>query len=248
MGDRPEDNMDDDDVGPKYKVLVIGDYAVGKTSLIRRYTEGYFTPNYKLTIGVDFAVKKLPEKPMKEKKKNEETGEVVEVETKRPPLTLQLWDIAGHERFGTMTRVYYKYAIAAVVVFDISRPNTFDAVQKWKEDVDSKVVLPDGNRIPCVLLANKIDTAMADENDLEFSKAPASLGKAFLDQYAQEQGFVGWFPTSAATNMNVDAAMDKLADAIAVVAKENVPQEPNDVIIPDTQEEETAPRKGCCGK
>jgi len=243
------DHADDADgeQGPKYKVLVIGDYAVGKTSLIRRYTEGYFTPNYKLTIGVDFAVKKLPEKPMKEQKKNPETGEVVEVETTRPPMTLQLWDIAGHERFGTMTRVYYKYAIAAVVVFDISRPTTFDAVQKWKEDVDSKVVLPDGNRIPCILLANKIDTAMADDDDVNFSKAPAGLGRTFLDQYAQENGFVGWFPTSAANNLNVDEAMEKLADAIAVVATENVPQEPSDIIIPDKQDpDDVPPRKSCC--
>ena len=44
----------------------------------------------------------------------------------------QLWDVAGHERFGTMTRVYYKYAIAAVIVFDVQRPVTFDAVLKVK--------------------------------------------------------------------------------------------------------------------
>jgi len=245
MGDQPDDSLDEEEYGTKYKVLVIGDYAVGKTSLIRRYTEGYFTPNYKLTIGVDFAVKKLPEKTMKQQKKNEETGEVTEVETTRPAMTLQLWDIAGHERFGTMTRVYYKYAIAAVVVFDFSRPTTFDAVQKWKEDVDSKVMLPDGNRIPCVLLANKVDTVMADETDTAFSKAPAGLGRDFLDQYAKEQGFVGWFPTSAATNFNVDDAMDKLADVIATVAKDNAPQEPSDVIIPDKQDDE-AQSKPCC--
>ena len=66
------------------KVLVIGDYGVGKTSLIRRYTEGYFSPNYKLTIGVDFALKTV----------EGEDGKKV---------ALQLWDIAGHERFGHMT-------------------------------------------------------------------------------------------------------------------------------------------------
>jgi len=245
----PSDDLGEES-GPKYKVLVIGDYAVGKTSLIRRYTEGYFTPNYKLTIGVDFAVKKLPEKEMKEQKVNEETGEVSEVETKRPPMILQLWDIAGHERFGSMTRVYYKYAIAAVVVFDISRPATFDAVQKWKEDVDSKVVLPDGNRIPCVLLANKIDTVMADDDDTELTNAPPGLGKDFLEQYAKEQGFIGWFPTSASKNLGIDEAMDKLADVISVVSKENVPQEPSDVIVPDEQDIEPAKttKGGCCQK
>jgi len=236
----------DEDGGPKYKVLVIGDYAVGKTSLIRRYTEGYFTPNYKLTIGVDFAVKKLPEKETKVKETNPETGEETESCTLRPPMTLQLWDIAGHERFGSMTRVYYKYAIAAVVVFDIGRPTTFDAVEKWKEDVDSKVVLPDGNHIPCLLLANKVDTVMADKDDTDLSKAPAGLSRSFLNSYAEEHGFIGWFPTSASDNLNVDDAMDKLADAIAKVAKENTPQEPQrDVIVPEATEPEPQPRK-CC--
>jgi Ras-related protein Rab-32 len=103
----------DDDDGDEhlYKVLVIGDYGVGKTSLIRRYTEGYFSPNYKLTIGVDFALKTV----------EGEDGKKV---------ALQLWDIAGHERFGHMTHVYYKYAIAAIIVFDLGRPATFESVIK----------------------------------------------------------------------------------------------------------------------
>lgn len=69
---------------------------------------------------------------------------------------LQLWDIAGQERFGNMLKVYYKEAVGAFIVYDISRASTFDAVQKWKHDLDSKVQLPDGSRVPCVLLANKV--------------------------------------------------------------------------------------------
>jgi len=60
---------------------VIGDYAVGKTSIIKRYCENFYSPNYKLTIGVDFAVKIV----------DWEDGTTV---------SLQLWDVAGHERFG----------------------------------------------------------------------------------------------------------------------------------------------------
>ena len=52
---------------------------------------------------------------------------------------LQLWDIAGQERFGNMTRVYYKEAVGAFIVFDVTRASTFEAVHKWKHDIDSKV-------------------------------------------------------------------------------------------------------------
>jgi len=63
---------------------------------------------------------------------------------------------SGQERFGNMTRVYYKEAVGCFIVFDITRPSTFEAVERWKKDLDSKVSLPDGSRIPCVLLANKV--------------------------------------------------------------------------------------------
>lgn len=55
-----------------------------------------------------------------------------------------------------MTRVYYKEAVGAFIVFDVSRVATFDAVAKWKNDLDTKVQLPDGSPIPCILLANKV--------------------------------------------------------------------------------------------
>ncbi len=58
-----------------------------------------------------------------------------------------------------MTRVYYKEAVGAFIVFDVTRVSTFEAVQKWKNDLDSKVHLPDGSQIPCVLLANKVSTS-----------------------------------------------------------------------------------------
>lgn len=62
----------------------------------------------------------------------------------------------GQERFGNMTRVYYKEAVGCFIVFDVTRASTFDAVVKWKTDLDSKVQLADGSPVPCVLLANKV--------------------------------------------------------------------------------------------
>ncbi|KAL3226268.1 hypothetical protein MRX96_025178 [Rhipicephalus microplus] len=124
-----------------FKVLVIGDFGVGKTSLIRRYTEGVFNPAYKITIGVDFSLKHL-------------------VYNGNKHITLQLWDIAGHERFGYMTRVYYKYATAAVIVYDLSRPATLHSVLKWKADLAAKVELPNGRPLPVLLVANKCDPGL----------------------------------------------------------------------------------------
>lgn len=203
-----------------YKVLVIGDYAVGKTSLIKRYTEGVFTPNYKLTIGVDFAVKKILR----------DNNDVV---------TVQLWDIAGHERFGTMTRVYYKYAIAAVIVYDIQRVSTFEAVLKWKEDVDSKVKLPNGEKIPCLLLANKCDLPGSVVNEDE------------LNNFCQAHGFIGWYATSALANEGIDKAMKFLADRIVEVAATCAPiQKPTDTVeLGEVDDDDTIDKEkngGCC--
>ena len=61
----------------------------------------------------------------------------------------------GQERFGNMTRVYYKEAVGCFIVYDATRSSTFEASERWKNDLDSKVQLPDGSPVPCVLLGNK---------------------------------------------------------------------------------------------
>lgn len=166
-----------------YKVLVIGDLGVGKTSVIRRYVHQTYSANYRATIGVDFALKVL----------NWRSGTV----------RLQLWDIAGQERFGNMTRVYYREAMGAFIVFDVTRPTTFEAVVKWKEDLDSKLLQSNGQSVATVLLANKCDQGRElTSNGIK------------MDQFCRDHGFVGWFETSAKDNLNISEAADYLVQHI----------------------------------
>ncbi|XP_058026069.1 ras-related protein Rab-32 [Ahaetulla prasina] len=183
-----------------FKVLVIGELGVGKTSIIKRYVHQLFSQHYRATIGVDFALKVL----------NWDTRTLVR---------LQLWDIAGQERFGNMTRVYYKEAVGAFVVFDVTRGSTFEAVSKWKHDLDSKVVLPNGSPIPTILLANKCD----QKKDSNQNPSPSQM-----NQFCKEGGFAGWFETSAKDNINIDEAARFLVENILANLKA-FPNEENDV-------------------
>ncbi|XP_022617025.1 ras-related protein Rab-38-like [Seriola dumerili] len=173
------------------KVLVIGDLGVGKTSIIKRYVHQVFSQHYRATIGVDFALKVL----------NWDHKTVVR---------LQLWDIAGQERYGNMTRVYYREAVGALVVFDMTRLSTFQAILKWKGDLDSKVALSNGRPVPAVLLANKCDQR-------RHGLCP-KLPK--LENFSREYGFVGWYETSAKDNTNIDAAITCLVKNIITVEEE----------------------------
>ncbi|XP_045524164.1 uncharacterized protein LOC123714090 isoform X1 [Pieris brassicae] len=168
-----------------YKILVIGELGTGKTSIIKRYVHQFFSQHYRATIGVDFALKVL----------NWDANTIIR---------LQLWDIAGQERFGNMTRVYYKEAVGAFIVFDVSRVATFDAVVKWKNDLDTKVQLPDGSPIPCILLANK-----CDQQKEGIVNSPTKM-----DEYCREKGFAGWFETSAKENINIEEAARSLVNKI----------------------------------
>ncbi|XP_077257935.1 RAS oncogene family member Rab32 isoform X4 [Temnothorax americanus] len=202
-----------------YKILVIGELGAGKTSIIKRYVHQFFSQHYRATIGVDFALKVLNWDP-------------------HTIIRLQLWDIAGQERFGNMTRVYYKEAVGAFIVFDVTRSATLEAVVKWKQDLDSKVQLPDGSAIPCVLLANK-----CDQQKEGLVNSPAKM-----DEYCKEKNFSGWFETSAKENINIEEAAKFLVNKILQndqVIKDNGVQDQTDSERFALNQSPTSSKKSC---
>ena len=100
-----------------------------------------------------------------------------------------------------MTRVYYKEAVGAMVVFDVTRPGTFEAVQKWKADLDTNLTTAE-RALPCMLLANKCDLAAEP------------LDKEKMDAYVKEQGFLDWFETSAKEDIGIKKAFNTIVGHI----------------------------------
>ncbi|XP_068867485.1 ras-related protein Rab-23 isoform X1 [Aphelocoma coerulescens] len=124
--------MLEEDMEVAIKVVVVGNGAVGKSSMIQRYCKGIFTKDYKKTIGVDFLERQI-----------QVNGEDVR---------LMLWDTAGQEEFDAITKAYYRGAQACVLVFSTTDRESFKAIPTWKEKVVTEV-----GDIPTVLVQNKID-------------------------------------------------------------------------------------------
>jgi len=126
------DDLDEEEYEIAIKVVIVGNGAVGKSSMIQRYCKGIFTRNYKKTIGVDFLEKHITA-----------SGEDVR---------LMLWDTAGQEEFDAITKAYYRGAQACVIAFSTTDHASFEAVKKWKRKVEDEC-----GHVPMVLVQNKID-------------------------------------------------------------------------------------------
>jgi len=119
----------------RFKIVMLGDGAVGKTAMTTRFTQNFFEQDYKRTIGSDFAIKRL---------------DIPDIETR---VTLQVWDLAGQPRFESVRQGFYRGARGGLLLYDVTRRRTFLNVEHWKEEAFSN--LP--NEIPLVLVANKVD-------------------------------------------------------------------------------------------
>ncbi|MBS3794882.1 MAG: GTP-binding protein [Candidatus Thorarchaeota archaeon] len=119
----------------RFKTVMLGDGAVGKTALTIRYTQERFESDYKHTIGSDFAIKrtKLPERDSN--------------------VTLQIWDLAGQPRYSVVREGFYRGARGGLMVYDVTRRRTFLNIKNWKNECFKAI----GHPIPMIVVANKVD-------------------------------------------------------------------------------------------
>lgn len=161
-----------------FKYIIIGDTGVGKSCLLLQFTDKRFQPVHDLTIGVEFGAR------------------MVTIDDKQ--VKLQIWDTAGQESFRSITRSYYRGAAGALLVYDITRRDTFKHLSRWLDEARQH----SQSNMVIMLIGNK--------NDLEHRRAVSTEeGKAFAD----EHGLI-FMETSAKTAFNVEQAFINTADKI----------------------------------
>eukprot|EP00026_Physarum_polycephalum_P015723 Phypoly_transcript_16472.p1 GENE.Phypoly_transcript_16472~~Phypoly_transcript_16472.p1 ORF type:complete len:227 (+),score=27.74 Phypoly_transcript_16472:23-682(+) len=153
-----------------FKIVLVGDSGVGKSNLLSRFVKDTFTESTKSTIGVEFATKNI------------EIGPHI--------IKVQIWDTAGQERYRAITPAYYRGAVGALVVYDITQQQTFAHVSGWFHDLHTH----SDENIKILLVGNKSDLDSARE-----------VGVEYASNYAQ-QNKVSFLEASALNNHNVGAA------------------------------------------
>ncbi|KAI4889510.1 hypothetical protein NFI96_029722 [Prochilodus magdalenae] len=150
----------------QFRIIMLGDSTVGKSSMLKRYTEDEFLECINQTVGVDFYVSFLEVEP----------GVRVK---------LQFWDTAGQERFRSVTRSYYRNSVGALLVFDLGNRTSFDRVREWHAEV-CEHVRP--HAVIFVLVGHKSDREADGERQVsreEAEKLAAHLGAPYVEASAK---------------------------------------------------------------
>lgn len=201
-------------------MVLIGDSGVGKSNLLSRFTRNEFSLDSKSTIGVEFATKSI--------------------KTDGKTIKAQIWDTAGQERYRAITSAYYRGAVGALLVYDISKHITFDNVERWlkelRDHADSNIVI--------MLVGNK--------SDLRHLRA-VSTEEAMA--YAESNG-IAFIETSALDSSGVDTAFQRILTEIyqkmsrkSMVGGDNNNDSgiaPGETIAPVDFESENKSSGGCC--
>ncbi|MFX1240630.1 MAG: Rab family GTPase [Promethearchaeota archaeon] len=163
------------------KIIVIGPGGVGKSSIIRRFVKNEFSFDYMFTIGVEI------------------NSKLVEFEKDSFAL-LTIWDIGGQKRFKILRRNFYEGTYGALVVFDLSRPQTFSKMKEWISDLN--VIIEE--KVPIVILGNKSDLV---------PKIGESFDQNEINHFVEKLDY-SYLESSAKTGENIQEAFTQLTRLI----------------------------------
>lgn len=183
-----------------FKILIIGNSSVGKTSFLCRYSDNYFSPSFVSTVGIDFKVKTV-------------------ISRQKKKVKLQLWDTAGQERYRTITTAYYRNAMGFVLMYDITSETSFHAIQDWC----SQIKTYSWENAQVVLVGNKCDLEEARVISKEHgSHLAQQIGVEFFESSAKDNVNV-----KAVFDCLVDGICENMAevlDAEAALSRNRVTQ------------------------
>ncbi|KAE8689601.1 Ras-related protein RABA2c [Hibiscus syriacus] len=158
-----------------FKIVLIGDSGVGKSNILSRFTRNEFCLDSKSTIGVEFATRTL------------------QVEGKT--VKAQIWDTAGQERYRAITSAYYRGAVGALLVYDITKRQTFDNTPQWLKELRDHA----GSNIVVIMMAG-------NKSDLNHLRA---VSKEDAESFADKEG-LSFLETSALDASNIEKAFQKM--------------------------------------
>jgi len=215
MGHKPDDDYD-----YLFKVVLIGDSGVGKSNLLSRFTRNEFNLESKSTIGVEFATRSI-----------QVDGKTIKA---------QIWDTAGQERYRAITSAYYRGAVGALLVYDITKSVSFENVERWlkelRDHADSNIVI--------MLVGNKSDLRHLRSVNTEDAQA-----------YCEKEG-LSFIETSALESTNVEKAFHQiLTEIYHIVHKKAIdaddkgaklPNKGTSIVVDHPQEEGAKKKSTCC--
>jgi len=165
----------------KLKIILTGSAAVGKKWLVQKFIKNRFAANYKLTVGVDILTKDVEFRP----------GEIA---------TLSIWDIGGQQRFEFIRSTFYKGSAGAILIFDLTREQTYIETRKWLTEIRQFA----GENIPFVLIGNKADLV---------EDVSAVIDRDEVRKFVKNEGGI-YIETSTKTGEHVDESFTELTRRI----------------------------------
>jgi small GTP-binding protein len=208
------------------KILVIGSSGVGKTSFVQRWTKGQFTENHSPTIVSEFGFKIF--------------------EYKEKKYRIQLWDIGGQDKSPHMAKIFARDSLGCLVFSDCTKKETLEETLDWKKVINDEGLFPDGEKLPFLLVQNKIDLI---EDKMELEECERTTQK-----WAEDNKFIKHYMTSVKLNQGVDDVMnyfighvvDRLEEYVQKGGEVFAEQRRKETIVLNDSSFSIEEKKGCC--